>query len=134
MPAYIVEVFIVIYIIVITLGFIQIPPLSLLPTNLTTEETADHLHNAKLCGLTAVSIIGVQAIIAVAALYGTSAFPIAAVFVAFTLVCHHSIIHRRSTFEGETCSCAPFQCKDISNHETWVVAALVAAAVSGFGV
>ena len=125
-----VELFIVIYIIVMALGFLQTPPLSLLPTNATPEED----HNAKLYGLTAVSIIGVQAAVAVATLCGTSAFPIAAVFVAFTLVCHHSIIHRRSKFEGETCSCAPFQCKDISNHETWVVAALVAAAVSGFGV
>jgi hypothetical protein len=45
-------------------------------------------------------------------------------------VCHHTIIHWRSRFEGETCSCGPFQCKDISNHETWVVASAVAALVS----
>jgi len=134
MQPYLFELFVVIYILVIILGFLQTPPLSLLPTNLTPEEAADHNHNSKLYGTTAVSIIAVQAIVAVSTLCGTSAFPIAALFVAFTLLSHHTIIHRRSRFEGETCSCAPFQCKDISNHETWVVASLVAAAISQFQV
>ena len=82
----------------------------------------------------AVTLIGIQAAVSVLSLHATSAFPAAAVFVAFTLLCHHTIIHRHSRFEGERCSCAPFQCKDVSNHETWVVAALVAAAVSQFRV
>jgi hypothetical protein len=77
-----------------------------------------------------VSAMCVQAFVSVAVLHGNEWFPVAALFVAFTLMCHHSIIHWQSRFEGETCSCAPFQCKDISNHETWVVASLVAGLVS----
>ena len=84
----------------------------------------------ELYGLVAVSLIGIQASVSVIVLRGTSAFPPAALFVAFTLLCHHAIIHWNSRFEGETCSCAPFQCKDVSNHETWIVASLVAAMVS----
>jgi len=56
--------------------------------------------------------------------------PAGSTFLSFTLLSHHTIIHWRSRFRGETCSCAPFQCKDISNHETWVVAGIVAAVVS----
>ena len=78
--------------------------------------------------------LGWQAAVSVAALGGSGAFPPAAALVAVTLLCHHTLIHWRSRFEGEACSCAPFQCKDVSNHETWVVAALVAAAVSWWGV
>ena len=134
MLPYLLELFIIIYILVLVLGFLQTPPLSLTPKNLSAEEAADQAHNAKVYGITAVSVIAVQAIVAVSTLAGTSAFPIAAVFVAFTLLSHHTIIHWRSRFEGETCSCAPFQLKDISNHETWVVAALVAATISQFRV
>ena len=135
MMPYLLELFIIIYILVILLGCLQSPPLlSLLPRNLTSEETADHDQHSKLYGITAVSIIGVQALAALLFLSSTSAFPAAAVFVAFTLLSHHTIIHWRSRFEGETCSCALFQLKDVSNHETWVVAALVAAAISQFHV
>jgi hypothetical protein len=81
----------------------------------------------------AVSIIGIQALVTTITLWGTGWFPLGALFVAFTLLCHHTVIHRFSRFEGESCSCAPFQCKDVSNHETWVVAALVAALVSVLG-
>jgi hypothetical protein len=80
--------------------------------------------------LLAVSAVCVQAFVSIVLLNGTVWFPAAAVFLAFTLLCHHAVIHRNSRFQGETCSCAPFQCKDVSNHETWVVAALVAAFVS----
>ena len=73
-----------------------------------------------------------QAFVAVATLGGTDLFPLAALFVAFTLLCHHAIIHRRSRFDGEVCSCAPFQAKDICNHETWIVASIVASIISSF--
>ena len=129
MLPYLPELFALIYIVVIALGFLQSP---LLVLNLTPEDADDQAHNAKVYGAIAVSIIAAQAIIAVATLSGTEAFPPAAAFVAFTLLSHHTIIHWRSRFEGETCSCAPFQCKDISNHETWVTAALVAAGISYF--
>ncbi len=116
------------------LGLMQVPlqTVVLIPSTSTAPvgEDADN----KTYGLLAVSLIGIQALVSVIALHSTASFPPAAVFVALTLLCHHSVIHRRSRFEGEQCSCAPFQCKDVSNHETWVVAALVAAVVSGLGV
>ena len=130
MPSFLPEYFILSYALTLVLGFFQTPPTQLLPAT----DDDDDLHSPKLYGLVAVTLIGIQAVVSVAALNGTSAFPFAALFVAFTLLSHHTIIHRRSRFEGETCSCAPFQCKDVSNHETWVVAALVAAVVSQFGV
>ena len=79
--------------------------------------------------LLAVSAVCVQAFVSIVLLNGTVWFPAAAIFLAFTLLCHHAVIHRNSRFEGEACACTPFQCKDVSNHETWVVAALVAAFV-----
>jgi hypothetical protein len=45
-------------------------------------------------------------------------------------LCCHTNIHWGSRFEGGTCSCAQLQCKDVSNHETWVVVALVAGLTS----
>lgn len=82
-------------------------------------------------GLSAILIIVSQAVLTILVYQGSVLFPFAALFLAFTLLCHHTIIHWNSDFRGESCSCAPFQCKDIRNHETWVVAALVAAFVSG---
>lgn len=80
--------------------------------------------------IAAITALCVQALVSVFSLAWTGWFPAAAVWLAFTLLCHHAIIHRNSHFEGEQCSCAPFQCKDIGNHETWVVAALVAGLIS----
>jgi hypothetical protein len=56
---------------------------------------------------------------------------VAAVILAISLLCHHAVIHRNSRFDDERCSCAPFQLKDICNHETWVVACVVASVISG---
>jgi hypothetical protein len=78
----------------------------------------------------AVFLMCVQAVVSVAALGGDVLFPAAALWLAITLLAHHTVIHWNSRFEDETCSCAPFQCKDVQNHETWVVASLVAGAVS----
>ncbi len=86
--------------------------------------------DSSTCNIIAITAVCAQGIVTVVVLYGTGWFPLGAVFLSFTLLSHHTIIHWRSRFRGETCSCAPFQCKDISNHETWVVAGIVAAVVS----
>ena len=90
--------------------------------------------NSEVYSILSLATVCVQAFVSIVALGGTDWFPAAALFVGLTLLCHHAIIHRRSRFEGETCSCAPFQCKDICNHETWVVAASVAAVISALHV
>lgn len=84
-------------------------------------------------GYTAAALVSlcVQGLATLLVLGGGDWFFLGALWLAFTLLCHHAVIHRNSRFEGEACACAPFQCKDASNHETWVVAALVAATVSG---
>jgi len=73
-----------------------------------------------------------QGVIVIGSLATNPLFPAGASWLAFTLIIHHSLIHRNSTFEGETCSCAPFQCKDILNHETWIMGCLIACVVSFF--
>lgn len=108
------------FVITLSLGYLQTP--YCLPGGIQ--------HSGSTESLLAVLIVCVQALVSIILLNGTVWFPVAAVFLAFTLICHHTIIHRNSSFEGETCSCAPFQCKDVSNHETWVVAALVASLIS----
>ena len=69
MLPYLLELFIIIYILVLVLGFLQTPPLSLTPKNLSPEEAADQAHNAKVYGITAVSVIAVQAIVTVASYF-----------------------------------------------------------------
>ena len=86
-------------------------------------------HPGRAESILAISAVCVQALVSIVLLRGTIWFPFSALFLSFTLLCHHAIIHRNSRFEDETCSCAPFQCKD-SNHETWVVASSVAAVIS----
>jgi hypothetical protein len=110
------------YLLTLFFGYLQAP------TNLPS--TQSDTTKPEIYSILAVAAVCVQAFISVAIFGGTTVFPLAAVFLAFTLLCHHAIIHRSSRFEGEHCSCAPFQLKDICNHETWVVAALVAAVVS----
>ncbi len=94
-------------------------------------QSAQHeTHISGVYSIMAIITICVQASVSIILLRGTELFPVASLFLAFTLLCHHAVIHRDSHFEGETCSCAPFQCKDVSNHETWVVAAIVAGIIS----
>lgn len=76
-----------------------------------------------------VALIG-QAAVTFSLLGWTGWFGLGVLWLAITLLCHHAIVHWNSKFEGETCSCAPFQCKDVRNHETWVVACVVACLVS----
>ena len=122
MPTLLVTYFAFTYLLTLFLGYLQTP--AGLPT--TQAETT----NSEVYSILAVAAVCIQAFVSIVALGGTALFPPAALFVAFTLLCHHAIIHRRSRFEGETCSCAPFQGKDVCNHETWVVAASVAAIIS----
>lgn len=121
MPEVLVAYFVLTYLTTLLLGYLQTP--STLPTGQTNAR-------AEVYSTLAVTAVSVQAFVSIMFLRATAWFPAAAILLAFTLLCHHAIIHRNSRFEGETCSCAPFQCKDISNHETWVVAALVAGIVS----
>lgn len=118
------------FIVVLLLGFYQQQTrLQALPCD-TEEEKARDQHD-KLLGISAVILILVQAIVTLIALQSTSLFPFGASLVGFVLLCHHAVIHAYSDFsEDPGCSCSAFQCKDIANHETWVVAAIVAAGVS----
>ena len=100
----------------------------------TSREPPEEGENRSEYSTTAVIVVCVQALVTLVMLGGTGWFWLGALWLGFTLVCHHTIIHWRSRFEGEACSCAPFQCKDIANHETWVVAACACAIVSGFRV
>lgn len=91
----------------------------------------DETHEeARPYSLAAVAVFVIQALLSIVLFGGSVLFPLAAVYLAFIILVHHAIIHYNSKFEGETCSCAPFQLKDVCNHETWVVASLVAAVVS----
>lgn len=106
------------FFVVMMLGFVE--------TQISEEE-----QTRKECvELTAILVIISQGLISVLVYGGSVLFPLSALFLGFTLVCHHTIKHWNSDFRGETCSCAPFQLKDIRNHETWVVATIVAAIVS----
>ena len=84
--------------------------------------------------IAAMVLVAIFAIVAVIMLHGTSYFPLAAFGTALLLLFHHTIVHYNTDFTEERCSCAPFQCKDASNHETWVVAAITAGLVSLFQV
>jgi hypothetical protein len=104
------------FVVTLVLGFLQTPAAVLPP------ETGGRAH---AYGIAAITLVCVQALVSALMCGGTFWFPVTAVWLAFTLMCHHAVIHRNSRFEDETCSCSPFQCKDVCNHETWVVAALV---------
>jgi hypothetical protein len=85
----------------------------------------------KAC-IAAMVLVGVFAAMSVIMLHGTPFFPLGAFSTAVLLLLHHTIIHYKSEFPGERCSCAPFQCKDVGNHETWIVASVTAGVVSLF--
>jgi hypothetical protein len=110
------------FLVIITLGYLQ--------TRRTLESLESQPSDSACYGTAALVLLVVQAVVSVALYAGSGIFPIVALAMAFTLICHHAVIHRNSNFEEESCSCICFQCKDVSNHETWAVASLVAAIVS----
>ncbi len=85
----------------------------------------------KAC-IAAMTLVGLFAAITVIFLRGTPYFSLGAFATAILLLLHHAIIHRNSNFSEERCSCTPFQCKDVGNHETWIVAAITAGLISLF--
>lgn len=124
-PAY----FALTYLLTLALGYLQ-TPLSQPEYPIESQtQTAQNNDSSWYSGV-AITAMSIQAFVSIILFQGTGVFPIAAVFLAFTLLSHHAVIHRNSNFENETCSCIAFQCKDISNHETWVVASIVAGVVS----
>lgn len=83
--------------------------------------------------VSAVALIILLAAVFVFFVGRTDLFPLAALYIALLLLVHHGVVHQADDFSDETCSCAIFQCKDVRNHETWVVAAATAGVVSFFG-
>ena len=103
------------FLILVWLGFQQTP--------VDEEERPEY-------GRGAIFLLIVQAVITVVVLAGTGLFPLGAAWLAVCLLCHHAVIHRNSRFDGQACSCSWFQCSDVRNHETWIVAAVTAGLVS----
>jgi hypothetical protein len=112
--------FVLTFLLTLSLGYLQTPYCV----------TGEAQHSGKMESILAIIAVCVQALVSIILLKGTVWFPFSALFLSFTLLCHHAVIHRNSRFDDETCSCTPFQCKDVSNHETWVVASSVAAVIS----
>ena len=113
------------YIFTLILGYLETPtrePDSRLESQ--TSETSVWYSNFAIC------VMCMQALVSIVLFQNTGLFPIAAVFLAFTLLSHHAVIHRHTDFKNEACACIAFQCKDVSNHETWVVGCVIAAVVS----
>jgi xanthine/uracil permease len=93
-----------------------------------------HKKNANTFRNIAIGLLVMQAVVSIAVFASDPLFPLASYLLGVTIVCHHAVIHRDSDFSEETCSCAAFQLKNVSNHETWVVASIVAGLISGFHV
>ena len=86
--------------------------------------------------LTAIFLLCVLAATSVVVLHGTNLFPASAFALAALLIAHRSIVTFPPDLDAaesvpSTCASAA---RDVSNHSTWVVAALVAGVVSAFGV
>ena len=114
------------------LAYLQTKEETKIPTNEEEINNTDNNNKQPLLTFGSIAICAVcfQALVSLIVFTGSGYFPWTALFVSFTLLCHHAIIHRNSNFEGERCSCTPFQVKDICNHETWVVSSAVAALIS----
>jgi hypothetical protein len=67
------------------------------------------------------------AVMAVFLLHGTPLFPPAAFAIAVLIGLHMMISHYNTADEDR---CAPFRCGRESSHRTWIVASVVAGAVS----
>jgi len=114
------------YVATLVLGYLQTRLPDTPPNNSNEPLTGDD----ERYGTLAIALMCVQALVTICVWGGTAYFPLGALHLALTLASHHAVIHRNSKFEGETCSCACFQTKDVRNHETWVACSLVAGVVS----
>lgn len=103
------------FLLIIWLGFAQTPA--------DGEERPEY-------GTAAVVVFVGQAAMTLFLLAWTGLFAIGAAWLAFCLLCHHAVIHRNTRFDGQPCSCSWFQCSDVGNHETWVVATVTAGLIS----
>jgi hypothetical protein len=129
MLSLIIAYFLLTFVFTLVLGFLQTPN----HTNdcrIESQTLVAQNENAAWYSSLAIITICTQAFMSIVLFHGTVMFPVSAVFLAFTLLSHHAVIHRNSDFSNETCSFIAFQCKDVSNHETWVVASIVAGLVS----
>jgi hypothetical protein len=113
------------FLFILLLGYLQIPePPPLAHDNPPETKYAAIYRNLALAALT------MQGVVSVVVGMGTPLFPVAAAFLALTLLCHHAVVDRYSCSEDESWWWFPFQYKDVSNHDTWVVVSLVAGLVS----
>lgn len=71
------------------------------------------------------------AVFIVAVLQNEIHFSACCLSLAIVIWIHHILIHWESDFTGQWTFCT-FQLKDISNHETWIVACVVAGTVFFF--
>lgn len=78
--------------------------------------------------ITAAVLMIADALFIVCVLAFDYQFDILAVTLGINIWIHHAIIHRASDFSDQI-TFLTLQLKDISNHETWIVACLTAAAV-----
>lgn len=80
-----------------------------------------------------VVLLSALALASVLMLRGTIMFPAAAIALALLLVVHRAIVSvaQHSDLLPQTShSCTAFRAADASHHETWIVAAITAGAVS----
>ena len=122
MPFLALAYFILSYRLTLVFGFLQTP--ECLPK--TQAETI----TLEVYSVLSVALVCTQALASVVVSCGTTTFPHAALFLAFTLLCHHTIFHRHSRFEGDICSCFLFQVKDVSIYSAITRYAIVAAVIS----
>ena len=83
-----------------------------------------------------IGLLILQALLTLYFLSSTPYFAAGASVLAGTILAHHIVIHWRDDTEEEhdMWSWWVFQLHDIANHETWIVASLVASWISYFNI
>ena len=77
-------------------------------------------------------LLALLAIASVAYLHGTIHFSASCLALALLLLVHRSIVGfaKQQDLGGVSFECMPFRSKDAYSHETWIIAAVTACAVS----